>query len=515
LGYVARGRMTADPSKLDSRAPMRAAGFAVRPARGVEARHVACALLTVFLAGCAVGPNYQRPLIDAPEVTRGQIGPAEAASLADLPWWQVFRDPVLQQLVAEAIHRNYDLQTAVFRVEQSRQLIGVKRADLFPQIDYRGAASRQRAFQITGLPNETFNLFLGSFNLAWEIDIWGRIRRATESARADYLGAEAFRRGVLLTLVSDVAQAYFELLELDRELEIARLSTESFQHTLDLFTRQYKGGVGTRLEVSRGAAAVEDAAVTIPDIERAIVAKENQLHVLLGGNPGSITRGAALAAQAAAVEVPAGLPAQLLERRPDIRQAEEAVVAANADVGVAVGNFFPRLGLTSLYGGLNPEIENVVKGAGNIWAIAGTLTGPLFQGGRLLSNYHASKAAWEESVRQYETTAINAFAEVSNALVSQDKLKEIRVRQERKVRDLQDAVDISLERYTTGNATYFEVLEAQQQLFPAQNVLARAMRDQLTVVVLLYRALGGGWNLDVDHWTPNEAPASTTEDSHS
>ena len=219
-----------------------------------------------------------------------------------------------------------------------------------------GAASRQKAFQITGLPNETFNLFLGSFNLAWEIDIWGRIRRATESAQADYLGAEAFRRGVLLTLVSDVAQAYFELLELDRELEIARLSTHTFQNTLDLFTRQYEGGVGTRLEVSRGAAAVEEAAVTIPDIERAIVAKENQLRILLGRNPGGITaRRAARRAggRAGSARRAAGAAARASAGHPS--QAEEAVVAANADVGVAVGNFFPRLGLTSLYGGLNPK----------------------------------------------------------------------------------------------------------------------------------------------------------------
>jgi len=507
--------MTACPRRFRARSRKPASGSAARRIRGAEARLIASAVATLILAGCAVGPNYKRPPIDAPEETRGQIGPAEAASLADLPWWQVFQDPVLQQLVADAIRDNYDLQTAIFRVEQYRELIGVARADLLPQIDYRGAASRQRLFQITGLPNETFNLFLGSFNLAWEIDIWGRIRRATESARADYLAAEAFRRGVLLTLVSDVAQAYFELLELDRELEIARSSTQTFQNTLDLFTRQYEGGVGTRLEVVRGTDDVAQAAAAILEVERAIVAKENQLSILLGRNPGSIPRGAPLAAQGTPPAVPAGLPAQLLERRPDIVQAEEAIVAANANVGVAVGNFLPRLGLTSLYGGLNPEAENVFKGAGNVWAIAGSLTGPIFQGGRLLSNYRASKAAWEQAVQQYETTAINAFAEVSDALVSQDKLKGIRAERERSVKALHEAVDISLERYTEGTSTYFEVLEAQQRLFPAQNALARTTRDQLTVVVLLYRALGGGWNLDVDHWAPTEAPASATEDSRS
>ncbi|HXJ32825.1 MAG TPA: efflux transporter outer membrane subunit [Candidatus Eisenbacteria bacterium] len=482
-------------------------GFRAPRSRGVETRLVASVLATIVMAGCAVGPNYKRPSIDAPEVTRGQIGPSEAASLADLPWWEVFQDPVLQELVGEAVRQNYDLKTAIARIEQYRQLVGVARADLFPHVGYEGDASRQREF-LFPLPNTTFNSFLGEFNLAWEIDIWGRIRRATESAHADYLGAQAFRRGVLLTLVSDVAQAYFELLELDRELEIARLSTDTFRKTLDLFTRQYEGGVGTRLEVSRGAAALAQAAATIPDVERAIVAKENQLSVLLGRNPGPIPRGAPLAAQTTPPDLPVGLPAQLLERRPDILQAEESIVAANANVGVAVGNFFPRLGLSTLYGGQSSEIENIVKGTGNIWAIAGSLAGPIFQGGRLLSSYRSTKAAWEQTVQQYQATVINAFAEVSNSLVSQQKLQGVRGQQERQVAALKDAVNISLERYTQGSSTYFEVLEAQQQLFPAQNALARTTRDQLTVVVLLYRTLGGGWDLDVEQWAPNGTPAT-------
>jgi outer membrane protein, multidrug efflux system len=471
----------------------------------------AIVIAAAVLAGCAVGPNYHRPAVDPPAVTRGQIEPAEAESLADLPWWQVFGDPVLQELITEAIEHNHDLQTAAFRVEQSRQLVGVARADLFPQIGYEADAARQRAF-IPRFGNSTFNSFLGAFNLAWEIDIWGRIRRATESARAQYYGSEDFRRGVLLTLVSDVAEAYFELLELDRELEIARISTKTFQDTLDLFTRRYEGGVGTDLEVQRGAAALAQAAATIPDLERQIVAKENQISILLGRNPSDIPRGAPLEAETSPPTIPAGLPSQLLERRPDITQAEQAVVAANADVGVAVANFFPRLGLTSLYGGQSSEIENIVKDAGNVWAIAGSLAGPLFQGGRLLSSYRATHAAWEQTVEQYLQTILNAFAEVSSTLVSQEKLKGIRTEKEREVTALQKSVDLSLDRYNEGIATYYEVLEAQQQLFPAQLDLARTMRDQLSAVVLLYRALGGGWSLAVPDWTPPpvaEAPAVT------
>jgi multidrug efflux system outer membrane protein len=483
----------------------------------VRARVLAAALGAALLSGCALGPNYKRPVVDAPAATRGQVGPAEAHSLADAPWWQLFQDPVLQDLVTEAIQNNHDLATAAFRVEQARQLVGVARADMFPQIGYLGRAARQRSF-FPLTKNTTFNSFLGSFNLAWEVDLWGRIRRATESARAEYLGAEDFRRGVLLTLVSDVAQAYFELLELDRELEIARLTTKTFQDTVALFTRRYRGGVGDLLAVSRGEAALAGAAATIPELEALIIAKENQLSILLGRNPGDIPRGAVLAAQTTPPEVPTGLPSQLLERRPDVLQAEKAIVAANANVGVAVGNFLPRIGLVALYGGQGSEIENVVKASGNIWAVSGALAGPLFQGGRLRSSYLAAKAAWEQTVQQYMQTAINAFAEVSNTLVTQDKLKGVRTEQERQVEGLQRAVDLSLDRYNEGISTYYEVLEAQQQLFPAQLNLARTVRDQLVAVVLLYRALGGGWNLDDPQWVavaasaPSEqAPASQLE----
>jgi multidrug efflux system outer membrane protein len=472
-------------------------------------RRLVALLAAVLVAGCAVGPNYKRPAIDAPEATRGQVTPVEAASLADLPWWQVFDDPVLQGLVTESIHGNYDLQTAIWRVEQARQLVGVARADLLPQIGYQGEAARQRAF-IPAAGNRTFDSFLGAFNLAWEIDIWGRIRRATESARADYLGAEEFRRGVLLTLVSDVAQAYFELLSLDRQLAIAHETTDAFQKTLDLFVYRYEGDVGTLLDVSRGRASLANAAATIPDLERQIVVKENQLSLLLGHNPGEIARGNPLGAQSIPPEIPIGLPAQLVERRPDVLVSEQQVVAANADVGVAVGNFFPRLGLSALYGGQSSEIEALVKGTGNIWAVAGSLAGPIFQGGRLLASYRATDAAWQQAVAQYEQTVIGAFAEVSSAIVSYEKLKGVRLERERQVKALEQSVDLALTRYDEGVSTYYEVLEAQQELFVAQLELSRVIRDQLLSVVLLYRALGGGWYIDVEQWT---TPPDTVSDA--
>src|SRR5436309_7518179 len=461
-------------------------------------------VLVPLLAACALGPRYRRPAVPTPETTRGEHGPGDAASLADSPWWAIFGDPPLQALVEEALRSSHDLRAAAARVEQARNQIAIARADMFPQVSYQGQAVRERTF-VPGVPgspaNVTFDTFLGTFNLAWEIDIWGRIRRATEAARADYLAAEAARRGVLLTLVSDVAQAYFELLELDRELEITQGTTITFQDTLDLFRRRYAGGIGTLLEVSRASAALTQARAGIPELERQIVAKENQLSILLGRPPSDIARRKPLDGESPPPEVPVGLPSQLLERRPDIQQAEQAVVAANADVGVAVANFFPRLGLTGLYGGQSSELENVVKSAGNVWAIGGSLAGPLFQGGRLLVSYRATSAAWDEAVERYQQATLQAFAEVSNALVTHQKLKGVHADRDETTKALQTSVALSLQRYNDGVANYFEVLEAEQQLFPAELDLARTQRDELVAVVTLYRALGGGWRLDVPGWS--------------
>jgi outer membrane protein, multidrug efflux system len=464
-------------------------------------RRAAAVLASAALLGaCAVGPRYRRPDVATPEQTRGEHGPADPASLADAPWWAVFRDPILQALVDDAIRGSHDLRAAAARVEQARNQIAVARADLFPQASYRGDALRQRAVIPGVAKNATFNEFIATFNLAWEIDVWGRIRRATESARADYLAAEAARRGVLLTLVSDVAGAYFELLELDRELEITQETRIAFQDTLDLFRRRYVGGIGTLLEVSRAKAALTQVRAAIPELERQIVIKENQLSTLVGQPPGDIARGVPLDGEVAAPEVPVGLPSQLLERRPDVQEAEQLLVAANADIGVALANFFPRLGLTALYGGQSSELETLVKSSGNAWAIAGSLAGPLFQGGRLLGSYRASSAAWDEAVERYQQATLVAFAEVSNALVTKQKLTGVRFERQETVEALQTSVALSLQRYNDGIANYFEVLEAEQQLFPAQLDLARTQRDELLAVVDLYRALGGGWQLDVAEW---------------
>lgn len=449
--------------------------------------------MLLLVAGCAVGPNYQRPSIEVPETTRGQSAANDPASLADLPWWEVFQDPALQALIHEAVGGNFELRAAAARVEQARNFIVVARADMLPQVGYQVQASRQQAD--IGLPsgNSTFNSFLASFNLAWEIDVWGRVRRLTEAARADFFAAEDVRRAVLLTLVSDVAEAYFDLLRLDRELEITRATASTFRNTLDLFRHRYEGGIGTLLEVSRAKAALSDAEANIPDLETQIVVRENQLALLLGRTPQEISRGTLLGQQPASPSLPVGLPSQLLERRPDVLQAEQEMIAANADIGVAVASFFPRLGLTSLYGGQSSELESFVKGSGSTWALGGSLAGPLFQGGRLLGNYRASQAQMEAAINRYRQVALQAFAEVSSSLARHEKLRHIRVSREETAQELRTSVRLSLQRYNDGIASYFEVLEAQQQSFPAEINLARTQRDELLSVVALYRSLGGGW----------------------
>jgi multidrug efflux system outer membrane protein len=465
--------------------------------RGLLAAGLALAIGT----GCAIGPNYVRPPVDAPEDFRGQVGAVEAASIADLPWWEVFQDEVLQQLILDALSSNYDLKTAVARVEQAKALVGVAQSPFYPQIQYQGSGGRQRQPQLLTQPAATYDLFYGAFSLAWEIDIWGRIRRSSEAAQQQLFATEEFRRGVLLSLVTTVAQSYLQLIELDRELQIARETVKSFEDTLQIFTRQYTGGVGNKLQVERAEAALAQTQAQVPDLERQIVAQENAIRVLLGQNPGDIPRGIPLVARPAPPATPPGLPSALLERRPDVLQAEHTIASANAQVGVAIANFFPQVGLTALYGGQSTELKDIVKGNFSLWNVAGNAAGPLFQGFLLLEQYRAQVAGWDQTKAQYEQTVITAFSEVSNTLTAQTKFAEARVAQERAVRAYKESVRLSLLRYASGLSGYFEVLEAQQQLFPAQIALAQLQLSELATVVNLYRALGGGWQLADDQWT--------------
>jgi multidrug efflux system outer membrane protein len=466
-----------------------------------------------LLAGCAVGPDYKRPPTTPPETFRGQTGPAEAASLADLPWWEVFRDATLQELLQTALANNYDLRVAVARVEQARALAARARGEFLPAIGYEGNIGRARGAEfgaitvLPGVPVSTESAFLGLITASWEPDIWGRIRRQYEAARAQFLGTEEARLGVLLSLVSNVAQAYFELLQLDAQLDIARRNTASFQDTFNLFQRRLGFGLASTLETSRAEGALGSAAGTIPDFERQIAAKENEISVLLGRNPGPISRGTPLFDQPVVPAVPAGLPSALLERRPDLRQAEQQLVQANAQVGVAVANFFPQIILSGFGGGVSPELS----GISTVWSLTAGLTGPIFQGGRIRANYQASVAAWEQAKLQYEQAVITAFQEVASALTALEKLAQVEAEQARAVKAYTDAVQIANSRYRGGLASYYEVLEAQQLLFPAETQLAQIRGNRLATYVQLYKVLGGGWSFSDAQWNGPQAQAQRQE----
>jgi len=454
-----------------------------------------------------MGPSYKRPEIPAPEVTRGQVTPAAAASLADQGWWDFFGDEALKALIDEALRHNFELRVAAARVEEYRARAGIVQSELAPQVGYQGSVAHGRQSDVvSGKDNSpTGTVFSVNLGLSWEIDLWGRVRRLSEAALSQYLATEEARRGVLLSVVSQVAQSYFHLRELDQRLEIARATTGAFQETLDLFNGQFKGGVASGLQVSRAEAALGMAAATIPDLERQIVAEENLLSFLLGRNPGPIQRGSGLNEQPIPPEIPAGLPSALLERRPDILEAEQQLIAANAVIGASIANYFPAISLTAAFGGVSPEISTLFT-SGKSWSIVGALAGPIFQGGRLRNQVRASEAVFQELAAEYEAAVRNAFGEVSTALVAHEKLAQVEQQLARTVDAYREAVRLANIRYIAGLSNYFEVLDAQQLLFPAENALAQTRSARLANLVTLYRALGGGWNLQNPEWL-REQPA--------
>jgi outer membrane protein, multidrug efflux system len=455
-------------------------------------------IVSGLLAGCAVGPNYRRPAVDSPTDFRGAEAGASTNSLADLPWWGIFQDPILENLIRTALTNNYDLRIAVVRVEQARMLQAQAQSVFFPQIGYGAEAARSRNL-LAGLPfpsnGTTFDLYAGGVGAVWEIDLWGRLRRQNEAAKAGFLATREAEQGVRLTLLSAVARAYIELLELDRKLEIASRTADSFERTYRLFDLQHTNGLASRLELSRARAAMRSVSAAIPELNRQIALKENEISILLGRNPQPISRDAGLLERPLPAEVPSGLPSMLLERRPDLRQAEQQLRAANAQVGVAAADFLPKIGLTALYGGVSTDLSALTAGGANAWSLAMATAGPLFQGGRLKARYRQSQAAYQQATLYYQQTALQAFREVADALISRQQFQAARADQAEAVAAYREAVRVATDRYDAGKASYYEVLEAQQQLFPAENVLSQIEAAQRLVIVQLYKALGGGWNL--------------------
>lgn len=452
-------------------------------------------LVVGLLAGCAVGPNYQRPKVDAPAQYRFDQD-QQTNSLADLPWWQVFGDPALQNLVRVALTNNYDLKQAAARVEQARYQAAAAKSQFFPQVNYGGDIGRGK----NALFNNYADLNGGKessavigLNTFWEIDFWGRVRRSSEAARAQYLATEEARRSLTISLMTDVAITYFQLLDLDRELEIQRAATNAYAGSYRIFNERLQSGVASKLETDRAAAALANAAATIPNLELQVAQTENQINVLLGRNPGPVVRSKLSEQVIVMPEIPAGLPADLLRRRPDLLAAEQNLIAANANVGVNLANFFPQIGLTALLGRGSPELSEFAYGSGNILNIGGTMTGPLFQGGQLRAQYKAAKAKFDEAKAAYQQSLLTAFREVSDALIAREKLAEAYVFNGQAVVALDSSVQLATDRYINGKSSYFEVLQAQQELYPAQRAQVQTQTGQLIAIVQLYKALGGGW----------------------
>jgi multidrug efflux system outer membrane protein len=456
------------------------------PSPSAGLRMTGLALLLVTLSACTVGPTYQRPTLPIPDHFYGATQAAEAASMADAQWFDVFNDPVLRALIDEALRNGFDARIAAARVEEARARFGISESLRYPDVDYQVAAGRGRANGVTA------NRIAANVGVSWEADLWGRIRRLNEAARAQYLATEEGRRAVTLALVADVATAYFDLRALDAELDIARRSTAQFTDTRDLFNRRLEGGTASAVETARAEALLANSAAAIPLLERAIVATENRINYLTGRPPGPIARGAALTEQNIPPEIPAGLPSALLLRRPDIRQSEQFLIAANANVGVAEAAFYPTLSLTGLLGIASPELSSLFN-EGRTWSIQSSLLGPIFNAGRLRNQRRAALAQFDQARIAYEADVTNALGEVSTALVSLQKLREAEAERVRAVRANEEAVRLVTLRYESGLSAYFEVLDAMERLLAAENSLADTRRDRLIALVQFYRAVGGGW----------------------
>ena len=452
-------------------------------------------ILPVVLDGCGpVGPNYKRPQINPPVQYRFAGDQTQAASLADAPWWQVFDDPALQALIREAIANNLDLRAAVARVEFARAQAGIAKSYFYPQVD---ATVDYPIRQTVGGSEGTGDVSNGGvygFRLAWELDLFGRIRREHEAAVARMLASEQGRRGVLVTLVGDVATTYFLLRQLDLQLEISIRTLASNDQTVDYFQTRLDGGVSNRLEVDRIRANREVTAAKIPDLEKQIAIAEDALSVLLARPPGPITRSALPIDTAAPPAIPPGVPASLLERRPDVVQAEELLVAANADIGAAKALFFPDISLTGFLGGISGQVLSLLSSStGGVWSVTPSLVQQVFNAGRLKNNLAATRATYEETLALYQKAALNGYREVADSLVTITKLAQIRVSQQTGVDQLQDAAVLARDRYTSGLASYLDVLNADQQLFDQQLQLAQTLGSEFSARAELYRALGGGW----------------------
>lgn len=465
----------------------------------MKARVASIIIAAGLLAGCTVGPNYRRPKVNIPATYRGIEATTDPSSLADSKWFEVFKDEQLQALIRTALQNNYDMREAAARIEAARATVGITRADQFPTVAAGASVTTQRSSRNGSVPlsagfkqERTFGSVTSSL-LSYEVDFWGRLRRATETSRAELLASEENRKVVALSLVSDLATAYFDLLELDQEMEIAQRTLTTREDSLRLIRTRQEHGLATMLDVRQGEQLVQVAREVIPALQQRIEQTENQIRLLIGDAPGPVERHETLTQQQLPPSVPAGLPSALLERRPDIREAEQNLVATNATIGVAKAAYFPQISLTGLFGFQSNQLSSLFTGPTKAWQFTPQLTQPVFTGGRLKSNVRFAEAQHKIALVQYERTAQTAFREVADALIEYKKVKEVRDTQQALVATLQDRSQLSYKRYRGGVDTLLSALDADRDLFDAELRLAQARRDELLSEVHLYRALGGGW----------------------
>jgi outer membrane protein, multidrug efflux system len=467
------------------------------------------------MVGCAVGPNYKRPTVDVPVTYRYARADSSAApnaqpdqakpeqppavqsssvqSLGDEKWWEVFQDPELQGLIRNALKNNYDVRIAAKRVLEAQAQLGITRADQLPSVSAGGSVISIQNPKLGPIPGYQITQGEVAASAAWDLDFWGKYRRATEAARANLLANQWAQKEVMATLVANLASSYFQLRQLDLELEISKRTFSSRNDSLKLTQTLEQHGINSMLDVRQSEQLVYTAATQIPDFERQIAQQENAISILLGNNPGDVPRGLKLTEQPHAPEVPVGLPSSLLARRPDIRQAEANLIAANAQIGVARAAYFPQISLTGTAGYQSPALTNLFTGPAGVWNLAGSLTQPIFEGGRLKSNVRFTEAQRDQMVLTYQQTIQGAFRDVSNALIAYRKDQEFTAQQRRLFESAKDAARLSQVRFKAGTTDYLEVLTNETNSLSAELGLAQAQGNELNALVQLYQALGGGW----------------------
>jgi outer membrane protein, multidrug efflux system len=447
-------------------------------------------VLLLALSGCKVGPNYKRPAVDVPGQYRGLApGLGAGGNFAEMKWESVFQDQVLQSLIKEALANNYDIRIAASRIVQAQASLGVTRSNQLPLLSGSFGVANEQSAATRGSP--TFDI--GGFQLSYIVDFWGQYRRATEAARAELLASEYARHLVETTLISSVALDYFQLRQLDSQLDFSQETVASDQDSLRINTINYKGGEYAITDVYQAKLLVEQAEAEVITLKQAIEQTENQLSILLGRNPGSIPRGLNLVDEPHLDEVPAGLPSAILERRPDVREAEESLVAANANVGVAEAAFFPQIPLTAAFGAQSTALTSFLQGPATFWTIGGQLAQPLYTGGRITSQYRLALAQRDQADLTYRQTVQQAFADVSNSLVGYRQSRLYRVKLQEQAATYKETSRLANVRFTGGATSFLEVLTTQQQYFTAELQTTQAWYAELQNYVQLYQALGGGW----------------------